>query len=280
MEDAAFMRKYHSVILGAFLAGLTSQASENPYKIILERNAFRLSTPPTNAPVAPPLPVEPPPNIKFTGITAWGSERRAYFIQTGTKPGSTPEFLDLQEGQRRGTLEVVQILTETGEVKIINSGKEMLLSFKEHGNKPSQGPLPIPGGQPVPGVPQIMPTQRGAPNSAGFSAPAGTFSTIASTQPVSGMNNTHGGTSAPLQNYNPIPNAPTATEGGRNLPRAMRIPSGTAGGAAGFPNNLPANPQPQVTDPRVVEEQLIHHEIQREIHKNNPDFPPLPSVSE
>src|SRR5687767_13779834 len=97
------MSNYLPVILGCCLVqGIMAKAAENPYKIILQRNAFGLGSPPTNIVSVPLPPADPPPTIKFSGISALRGEKRAWFILTGPKPGDKPDYWDLVVGHRKG----------------------------------------------------------------------------------------------------------------------------------------------------------------------------------
>ena len=133
---------------------------ESPYQAIVERNVFGLNPPPppmTNNPAADEIPA----NIKFTGITMLGEQKKAWFIIQPKDPKEKPSYLSLPEGERSGVIEVVKIDEGSGEVKVLTGGKEMTLNFKENGNKVNAVPIapaiPTPGiaipGRAVPGVP-------------------------------------------------------------------------------------------------------------------------------
>lgn len=232
----------------------------SPYLSILERNIFGLNPPPppaTNNAAA----VEPPPTIKFTGITTLGNEKKAWFIVQSKDPKEAPAYLSLPEGQRSGPLEVRKILEDTGEVKVFTDGKELTLSFKEHGNKanvvalPSGGPAPVPGA--IPKVPPPGVPAPGVPSYGAAGAPIG---------------------SAPVQAFNPAGNSPAnyAANSSDNLTTGLRsIPT----------RSLRTQPTPPPTENQgpqmTAEEQVLLHEANRIINQPAVEqglLPPVPSV--
>jgi hypothetical protein len=149
---------------------------------------------------------------------------------------------------------------------VVNAGKEMLLSFKDHGNKPSGAPVNMPGIQHLgqPGVQQLgipSPNPPPMPGNA-MGNPRGSISTIANTRPMTPTFNSQPAT--PLAA--PVP----VNESVRSIPRTMRTPSNAMN-----PQPVVApinNPAPSIS----AEEQAAHFEIQNQLNQNNPDFPPLP----
>lgn len=132
-------------------------ADANPYRAIVDRNAFGIIPPP---PPAPPDTNPPPSNLKLTGITTLFGSRKAMLLVQETGPGAKPErSLILNEGERDGQIEIVQIDDAAGIVKVNNGGRAETLSFEKNGVTLPSAPAPgVPG---VPGVPQPMP--GGAP---------------------------------------------------------------------------------------------------------------------
>lgn len=153
---------FYCLIFIAFNIAIADSETEK-YSAIVQRNAFNLRTP------EPPKPPEPPPpsvTVKLTGITTILSSKRALLVvQEQGKPSETKM---LREGEKEGPVEVVAIDEVAGTVKIINSGKEMTLSFEKDGIKPPTAPAvptPVPVAQPgrippLPGaiIPGTQPT--------------------------------------------------------------------------------------------------------------------------
>src|SRR5258708_5623226 len=99
--------------------------AENPYPSIIERNAFALKERPAPPPVEPPAPAEPPPNIQFNALTILNHQKQVYISLLNPKaPNAPPQYISLKEGQKSGGVEVLEIREKTGEVRILNSGKE------------------------------------------------------------------------------------------------------------------------------------------------------------
>jgi hypothetical protein len=124
---------------------LSGNGSANPYSVIVERNVFRLNSPP---PIAKPD--KTPSNSAEVNVTLSG------FMQTGDQwqvllavkslspdPKAPPlqTFLTLIEGGKESVrqqdqqtwLEVVKIYAEQERVDILNSGVPMTLSMKTNG---------------------------------------------------------------------------------------------------------------------------------------------------
>ncbi|MDQ6631783.1 MAG: hypothetical protein M3Y82_08495 [Verrucomicrobiota bacterium] len=130
---------------------------ENPYRTIVDRNAFGLNPAPTNGPAVQP---EPPVKIDFTGITSFGGQKRAWFIIYPKNPGDPKNnqirYVNLPEGQRDDILEVVKISEVEGEVTIRNSGADQVLSFKN--NAPKGATIAPQPGMPNPTTPVPIPS--------------------------------------------------------------------------------------------------------------------------
>jgi hypothetical protein len=127
--------------------GLSSRAvtPENRYDTIVDRNIFRLTSPPiaTNAP--PPDPALDK-NIELSGISNINGKKKAWFIVKQAKPGpkDLPQYLSLGENERQDFLEVISISEEKGEVQIKNSENPMILSFENNKPKVAPGSTPTP----------------------------------------------------------------------------------------------------------------------------------------
>lgn len=110
-----------------------AELKHHPYKVILDRNPFRLRTLP------PPISKPPPPNtlmeVKFTGITSDGSSKRAWFVIPPGPGRPEPKSLTLSEGDSAGGLKVVEINEKNATVEILNEGKPVMLNFREYGLK-------------------------------------------------------------------------------------------------------------------------------------------------
>jgi hypothetical protein len=135
------------------IAGISLAAGGNAwavipekYQTILDRNAFGL----VPAPEVKPQEAPPPPvNIKLTGFATIGGERRVYFTIPPKDPKDVQQYINLAEGQRDGTLEVISIAESEGEVRIRNGGTDMVLSLKKDGFQPAKlapgmTPAPMP----------------------------------------------------------------------------------------------------------------------------------------
>jgi hypothetical protein len=122
------------LVLGiiGFEASLLAAIPEK-YQTIVDRNAFGLNPPPppsTNA-----TEIVPPVKVNVTGFSEFGGEVKAYFV-IPAKDIKDQQYLSLGEGQREGILEVVKISKEDGEVRVKNSGVEMVLSLKNNNMSP------------------------------------------------------------------------------------------------------------------------------------------------
>jgi hypothetical protein len=232
-------------VLGSLLlAGSAKAQADNPYQTIPLRNVFGIGSPPPTP--APPAPPEVPVNVKFTGITTYENPPHAWFLVPG-EPGKPEVSVKLAVGQRQGALELVEIFEETGEVRILNSGKEARLNFREHGNKPiAAAAPPATPGVPRPGQPIPRP-----PASAGAASRPGAPSAVPTSYgtPAPQAGNLGGGRSIPT----PIPT------------RSLRLPSAQ--------RDQP--PQSNLT----YEESIINVAIQTELHRdkiNRGEMPPFP----
>jgi hypothetical protein len=275
------------VVVLALFVGLSATAvtPDNPYYTIVERNAFRLSPPPTNAPAPNPAELQERRDIKFTGITGLSGQKRAWFM-IPPKPGETaPLFINLMENQRSGIIEVVKIMEESGEVKVLNSGREMTLSFASNGLKANSVPNTPGGPQPMPipgrGIPPPIVAPGNPINPRGaMMQPGAQPSTVANTTyNPGGYNGAPGGGPA----YN---NAQT-TLGNNGLGGITPQPQVYSGNVPNVqvtsPNDLRSIPPrvPTVNNaPNISpEEQAAQMEIDARAHQQqiqNRQYPPLP----
>jgi hypothetical protein len=100
----------------------------------------------------PPPAVVAPPNLFLTGISFLNGLKRAYLV-VNRPPTNSADYLAVEEGYDSDGLKVVDIDPRKHTVRVVNSGTELTLNFKDNGMKAST--LPVPG-HPVPG-------QKGAP---------------------------------------------------------------------------------------------------------------------
>ncbi len=216
----------------------------NPYYPIVERNVFGLKDPPP-----PPEPKQegpPPPKITLTGITDVLGRKLALLEWQEPPAAGQPakkNFSTLTEGQREGKIEVLEIDIKAGIVKVNNYGVTNTLSFKDDGAKLPATPFTAP---PVGGIP----------------SPAASVPSPAPSQPYTFTSTTTTiGTSA------------GATPGVKTIPsRQLRLPASVQ------PQGAAAATQ-QPTQQLSKEEQEVLIEVERELNKDNPAYPPPPPTS-
>lgn len=192
-------------VLGSYVLTLAVLASiPMQYQTIVDRNSFGLNPPPpvdTNTP-----PPTPPANVKVSGFSKMGGELKAYFVITGKDPKDT-QYLGLIEGQREGVLEVLKISEEEGEVKVRNSGTEMMLSLKANNMNPA--PKLAPGMTPAPGMaPPPPPAPGGVQPGAAPATSSTVFDPSRSTAVVANYTKPAAAPPAP-----PVPGAPPPIPG-------------------------------------------------------------------
>jgi hypothetical protein len=149
-----------ALALGSFLLSTAvradvTEALDQRYQVIIDRNAFGLKPPPPIGTIQTNQP-PPPVNIKLTGITRDFAGVKAWMVipaQPGPGKTSNPQYLTIPEHEKQGDIEVLEINEKEGTVKILNTGTPVELNFKENG-------MPTPAAMPVPGIP-INP--RGVP---------------------------------------------------------------------------------------------------------------------
>jgi hypothetical protein len=225
-----------SVITGAFAI-----SADNPYTGIIDRNVFGLKAPP--APADPEANRPPPPKIIPTGITTILGNKRALFkVQMPARPPepAKEQSFIMTEGQREGQIEVLEIDEKAGSIKFNDYGTVVTLSLEKDAPKPQPGPPVVAGAAPVPN--QVYTPPPAVPG--GFSG------------------------SSPVTSFGGSPNG-----GLKTIPtRTLRLPPGGSG-PPGFPSQ---GNQPVTEQTLPIEQQMILMEIEREQHKNDPKYPPLP----
>lgn len=135
-------------------------AVENPYGVITNRNAFGLRPPPEPDLTPPPPPPSPPPNVFLTGVSHQKGIKRAFFVIN--RPGAkTPEYESAVEGDEIQDLKIQEINAKDGKVRVLISGRELVLNFADNGLKSTGTPGAAPGrpaggavAQPIAPVPQ------------------------------------------------------------------------------------------------------------------------------
>jgi hypothetical protein len=150
--------------------------ADNPYQAIVGRNVFSLKPPPPPPNPEDLIKKEPPPKIKLQGLNTILGRRQVLFKVPAKPPGQPKEeSFVMNEGERQGEIEVLEINMQVESVRFRNHGQEQLLNMKDDADKPVVAALPpgpppgaIPGA--LPGVP---------PPPAAFNQPApGTVTTI------------------------------------------------------------------------------------------------------
>ena len=147
-------------------ASARAAAADNPYQMVVDRNVFGLKPPPP--PPDPEATKTPPPKITLQGFTTFGGIKRVLLkAQMPAKPGEPPkgeQSFILAEGQRDGDIEVLEIDTRAGTVKVNDFGTITSLDFTNNGIKTAAGP----GAVPLPGVvPPPMKTVMAVPGPVG-----------------------------------------------------------------------------------------------------------------
>jgi hypothetical protein len=229
-----------------------SPSPDGPYQGIVDRNVFGLKPPP---PPADPESTKPPlPKIYLTGITTFGG-KRAFLKATPEKPkageaGKEQSYM-LAEGQRDGDLEMLQIdeINRTVKVKFVDT--IVPLDFTNNGAKPIAAPPPAPGPPGAPGGPAIP-------------APGG----------GRGMKGQAPG----------LPPRTLRVPGGRGtaaMGGAAAGYGGAPGAGAGYAPGTTAQTQLAQAQPSALtpEQQAVLMEAERDLHRNDPTFPPLPPTA-
>ena len=156
----------------------TASSEPEPYKAIPERNVFKLrEAPPMQVPSNPPPAL---PRITLTGITTILGRKiavlRVQLLSQGGQPGKEESYM-LTEGQRDGTIEVLQIDENKGDVKVRNSGTEVMLNIEKDSPKVARGPTLATN---TPGLPAVPVASIPPPT-------GGTNPSLHSTNPTNGL---------------------------------------------------------------------------------------------
>jgi len=151
------------------LAEVAEAKGPDSYSVIVVRNPFGLK----DAPPAPgPEATNPPPvkvDVKFTGITANPSGKKAWFT-IPPQPGksTTQKCFSVAEGGKENDIEVLEIDENSATVRILNAGVPVVLNFREHGLAapatlavPGAAPAGPPGARPPGAVPAVPAPQPG-----------------------------------------------------------------------------------------------------------------------
>ena len=116
-----------------------AHASDSPYTVIVNRNAFALQPiPPPLKPVVTPGVAATALDIKLTGVAAIFGQPWVLLeiINPLTKKTDRPPIL--HEGETYDNrVRIVAIDTAEGRVRIVNDGIETTLDFQTHGVKPN-----------------------------------------------------------------------------------------------------------------------------------------------
>jgi hypothetical protein len=148
--------------------GAVTPGGENPYTVITNRNAFGIRPPPDPEVLPPPAPPAPPPNVFLTGVSHQNGVKKAFFVIN--RPGSkVPDYETAVEGDELQDLKVTEINAKEGKVRVLVSGREVVLNFADNGLKANTGPaVPNVPGRPGSGtVPQPVAPVPTAPGGGG-----------------------------------------------------------------------------------------------------------------
>jgi hypothetical protein len=233
-------------LVAIFCAGLTTFASpglaltlNNPYEPIVGRNVFALK-PPTPLNPTNTTPVVAPAGIELQGLTTiLGRPQVLLKIKLPAKPPepAKDQSVVLDVGQREGDVEVLAIDMAAGTVQIRNQGRDLPLDMKNAAKPTAGAAIPMAPGSTLPTIPGLPAPQR-APTAAGAGANVSTFG---------------GGASRAAS--------------GRSVPAAPALPA----------RSVRSNPVLTPAEDRNFREtQVALIEVEREIHKDNPKYPPPP----
>ena len=143
-KTICFLKRWVPV-LGCFAVTSAAHATvpQDTYGAISKSNVFRLIAP---DPVKQPANTAPLPRIIPTGIITFFAKRALFRVQWPAQPNTPPrdECFILSEGQRAGSIEVLQIDEKAGAIKFNNNGTIMLLSLEKDGGKPVPAPAQAP----------------------------------------------------------------------------------------------------------------------------------------
>ena len=161
-------RWVRNLVLGgaALLSGLPTLQAEitnNPFQVIVERNAFRLKPPPVPQVVNTNPPPPPPSNVRLTGVYEWSGVKKAVLEVTDPVSKKVEHPPPMVEGDEQGQIRIISIDVKLSKVEIQNGTETATLSFdvpKPGGPGPGGGPPGGPAGL-VPG--QFPPGMRPNP---------------------------------------------------------------------------------------------------------------------
>lgn len=126
-----------ALVAGAgMLWALDTREEKLPGKSITERNAFNLKAPTPPAPPPPPPP--PATKVNLTGVFSIMGNKRA--ILQIAEPGKPAESRIVQEGDKEGDVEVLEIDTAAEFVRVKIRDQEKELDFKKDGIAPPTAP--------------------------------------------------------------------------------------------------------------------------------------------
>jgi hypothetical protein len=97
-------------------------AVANPYETISRRNVFHLA-PPQEVVSKPADIVKPLPDIKISGVAAFGPQK--WVLLTQADPGKAPRHLLMREGEKDSGLEIVNV-DELAAVVELRAGDDLL----------------------------------------------------------------------------------------------------------------------------------------------------------
>lgn len=243
------------------------------YGRIVDINPFRLQPepPPT---VAAPLD-EPEPvvvNVNVTGFSMRNNLKKVYLMIPPTKDSSVPQYLTLQEKDRHGSIEVLEINPELESVKIRNAGKVALLTFESHGMKAA----PVANTK----------TQQASTTTQGRTSNRVTANTgnVPGGPVVIGRGGVRKETAQYLPQNSSNPAMNSGGQGGMNGNRVNAnstqiSPRNALGNRRNYVNTAPNNPF-QGTGEEVAIQQIIALEAQRQANPNMiiPPVPGMPST--
>ncbi len=254
-----------SGLIAIVAAGAAMASSpDNPYRIIAEKNAFRLNPPPVVVPPEAPI-IEEKTNLRFTGLSWNGPAVSAWLAIDSLEPGGTSTYLALAPGEKASGVEILGIDEGTQKVKVQYRDKPLTLSM-DTAITPAG-----PAGRTIPGLPNV---------------PRGVRPTAA----IPGLNNgavanPTGGASRSLNSRIPAPPGQPNNNNFRSIPQRT-VRGGATGASSRFGSGGVANPSPLANPgntgnqaggasrPLTLEESTIAVEVQRAVQP--PGFPPLP----
>jgi len=139
----AKLLKVRWLVVCALLVAVGGAQAANPYREIVERNAFGLRPLVVETvPVDIELPA-PPANIVLTGMAVFKGEKQAFLSVTKADERVT-EYLQLAEDEQEAGIEVVEIDVRRERVSIRYNGQAAVLTFETNGAKAVTVAPPLP----------------------------------------------------------------------------------------------------------------------------------------